>query len=81
MVATRLDIARRLGGLLCAAQQGGLSFADYSATTSVADGLEPLSPRKLASFFFPAGADQKSAQTEQSSKTSTSIHSRHKTTG
>ncbi len=81
MVATRLDIARRLGGLLCAAQQGGLSFADYSATTSVADGLEPLSPRKLASFFFPSGSDQKSARSEQSSQTSTSSHSRHKTTG
>lgn len=52
-VATRLDIARRLGGLLSAAQHGGLSFADCSSTASVADGLTPLSPRTLAGYFFP----------------------------
>lgn len=54
MVSTRLDIARRLGGLLAAAQQGGLAFADMSATASVADGFTPLSPRLLGSYFFPS---------------------------
>jgi flagellar biosynthesis protein FlhF len=77
MVATRLDMARRLGGLLAAAQQGGLAFADASTTPSVADGLEPLSPRKFGSFFFPNG---------QADRTdSRNLHhqspSRHKTTG
>ena len=52
-VATRVDIARRLGGLLSAAQHGGLAFADASATPSVADGLTALTPRVLAVYFFP----------------------------
>lgn len=55
-VATRLDIARRLGGLLSAAQHGGLAFADASATASVADGLTALTPRTLAGYFFPKTA-------------------------
>ena len=54
LLRTRVDIARRLGGLLAAAHQGGLSFADISATPQVADGLQPLSPRRLGSFFFPS---------------------------
>ncbi|OIN87298.1 MAG: hypothetical protein AUJ12_02755 [Alphaproteobacteria bacterium CG1_02_46_17] len=79
MVATRLDMARRLGGLLAAAQQGGLAFADASTTPSVADGLEPLSPRKFASFFFPPAKKE----TADDMRTSSSHHtpSRHKTTG
>lgn len=52
MVPTRLDIARRLGGLLTAAQQGGLAFADSCFTPNVADGIEALSPRRLTSYFF-----------------------------
>lgn len=55
-IPTRLDIARRLGGLLSAAQHGGLSFADASVSASVADGLIPLSPRRLAGYFFPKDA-------------------------
>lgn len=53
-VATRLDIARRLGGLLSAAQHGGLSFADVTFSAGVADGIESLSPRRLAGYFFPS---------------------------
>ena len=54
LLATRVDIARRLGGLLSAAHQGNLAFADVSATPQVADGLQALSPRRLGSLFFPA---------------------------
>ncbi|MEC7576834.1 MAG: GTPase, partial [Pseudomonadota bacterium] len=39
MLTTRLDVARRLGGLLNAAHEGGLSFAEMSDTPQVADGL------------------------------------------
>ncbi|MBL8641782.1 MAG: GTPase [Alphaproteobacteria bacterium] len=52
-VATRLDIARRLGGLLSAAQHGGLAFSEASGTASVADGLMPLTARSLTGYFFP----------------------------
>jgi flagellar biosynthesis protein FlhF len=54
LLPTRVDIARRLGGLLAAAHQGNLSFSDISATPQVADGLQALSPRRLGAYFFPA---------------------------
>ena len=52
MLATRLDIARRLGGLLSGAQQGGLSFCDISFTPKVTDGLAKLDASTLASFLM-----------------------------
>ena len=54
LLPTRVDIARRLGGLLAAAHQGSLSFSDISSTPQVADGLQPLSPRRLGNYFFPS---------------------------
>lgn len=53
MIPTRVDIARRLGGLLSAASQGGLAFADASNTPKVADGLLPLDPKSLANLLMP----------------------------
>lgn len=53
LVATRLDIARRLGGLLSAAHHGNLSFADASNTPKVADGLVALSPKTLSGLLMP----------------------------
>ncbi len=76
-VATRLDIARRLGGLLSAAQHGGLAFADATATPSVADGLTPLTPRILAGYFFP----KSSSTTTDSLRKPTLQSSRKKSTG
>ena len=46
LLPTRLDIARRFGGLLAAAHHGSLIFADASHNAKVADGLIPLSPVK-----------------------------------
>lgn len=54
LIPTRIDVARRLGGLLSAAAQGSLAFADLSATPKVADGLSPLSPRGLSELLMPA---------------------------
>jgi flagellar biosynthesis protein FlhF len=55
VIATRLDIARRLGGLLSAAHYGGMAFADASNTPKVADGLFALDPRSLAALLMPSG--------------------------
>jgi flagellar biosynthesis protein FlhF len=54
LLASRVDIARRLGGLLSAAQQGQLAFTDAANTPKVADGLTPLSPRGLAKLLIPS---------------------------
>lgn len=53
LLPTRVDIARRLGGLLGAAHHGSMIFADASHTPKVADGLIPLSPQRLAQLLLP----------------------------
>lgn len=53
IIATRIDVTRRLGGLFAAAHQGGLHFANASNTPQVAEGMVALSPRQLASWLMP----------------------------
>lgn len=53
LIPTRVDVARRLGALLSAAHQGGLTFAEVSSTAKVADGLSPLTPTKLTQLLMP----------------------------
>ena len=53
ILPTRVDIARRLGSLLAAAHQGGLSFSDVSATPKVAQGLSHISPKSLSNLLVP----------------------------
>ena len=53
LIATRLDIARRLGGILAAVDAGRLTFAEVGIGTNVADGLGPLNPVSLARLLLP----------------------------
>ncbi len=48
LIATRLDQARRLGGVLSAAQAGRLALAEAGIGPGAADGLAPLTPKLLA---------------------------------
>lgn len=48
MVATRLDLARRLGGVLAAAAAGKLALTEAGVGPGAADGLIPLTPDWLA---------------------------------
>lgn len=50
---TRLDIARRLGGLLSAATKASLAFTDASNTPMVAGGLLTLTPQSLTTLLLP----------------------------
>ena len=52
MISTRLDIARRLGGLLAAAQKGGMSFCNISYSPKVTDGISTLDATGLAGFLM-----------------------------
>ena len=45
LVATRLDLARRLGGVLAAAEGGGLTMVEAGTGPGAADGLVALTPR------------------------------------
>lgn len=77
LLPTRLDIARRLGGIASAAHQGGLSFSDAGTAAQVADGLTPLTPRVLANYFMP----NKTASTISEQAKSTSTKRRTRRTG
>ena len=48
LVATRLDLARRLGGVLTAAQAGRLSLTEAGTGPGASDGLVPMTPDFLA---------------------------------
>ncbi len=48
LVATRLDLSRRLGGVLAAAASGGFALAEAGTGPGAADGLAPLTPESLA---------------------------------
>ena len=47
-IATRLDAARRYSSIIMAARPGFLSFAAFSRSPYVADGLEPATPLSVA---------------------------------
>ena len=63
LIPTRLDFARRLGGLLSAADRAALSFTDASHTSQVADGTTQLSAEKLAAMLLPAAIRAKGETT------------------
>lgn len=53
MIATRLDTARRFGGLLSAAAAGRLDLSAVSASPHIGDPLLPVNPVALARMFLP----------------------------
>jgi flagellar biosynthesis protein FlhF len=53
MVATRLDVARRLGGILAAAEAGGFALGGFAASPAVLDALEPFAALGLARRLLP----------------------------
>ncbi|CCQ73044.1 hypothetical protein [Magnetospira sp. QH-2] len=53
LLVTRLDMTRRLGSLISAAQGGRLKFSNVSTTPQVADGLSALNPMALARLIVP----------------------------
>lgn len=64
MIATRLDMTRRFGGLLAAAAAGQMAFADVGISPFVADGLAAINPVSLARLLapVPAGSAEKTAE-------------------
>ncbi len=53
MIATRLDTARRFGGLLSAAAAGRLDLSAVSESPHIGDPLLPVNPVALARMFLP----------------------------
>jgi flagellar biosynthesis protein FlhF len=57
LLVTRLDIVRRLGGLLAAAEAGGYDIVGGSVTPHFTYGLRPLTPMVLARRLLSAALD------------------------
>ncbi len=53
IIPTRLDMSRRIGGILAAADQAGLTFIGAGHSASVADGLLDLTALELARLLLP----------------------------
>jgi flagellar biosynthesis protein FlhF len=53
IIPTRLDFARRMGGILCAADKAELAFTAGSHTPQVANGILTLGPDALAALLMP----------------------------
>jgi flagellar biosynthesis protein FlhF len=56
LVATRFDLARRIGSVLAAAHAGRLAPAEAGISPAVADGLVPLTPDFLAARLLCTGS-------------------------
>lgn len=56
LVATRLDVSRRLGAVLAAADAGGLALAEAGIGPGAADGLVPMTPDLLADRLLASTA-------------------------
>lgn len=54
MVITKLDSAKRLGGVVAAALGNDIALASFSATPNVGKGLEPMTPKALSSQLLKA---------------------------
>jgi len=52
MIITQVDIARRVGGVLAAAEVSGLAFAQISTTPYLARGVVAATPQRLAQMIL-----------------------------
>jgi flagellar biosynthesis protein FlhF len=59
LIVTRIDTARRFGGVLSAAQAGGLALMAATASPNISDGLLPINPVSLARLLLPGNARSK----------------------
>ena len=57
LIATKLDISRRLGGVLSAADAGRLALAAAGVSPNIGDGLAPINPVSLARLILPDAAE------------------------
>lgn len=69
LLITRLDMVRRLGGILAAADASGLPFCDVSVTPDIASGLRTINPVSLARLLLPEEAHKASTHSERMQST------------
>jgi flagellar biosynthesis protein FlhF len=68
LVATKIDVARRYGGLLAAAEAGRLAFAGVGTSPEIASGLGTLRADQLCRLILPASRAESRAPGSADSK-------------
>lgn len=68
LVATKVDVARRYGGLLAAAEAGRLAFAGVGTSPEIASGLGTLRADQLCRLIMPASRGEPRAPGSADSK-------------
>ncbi len=53
LIATKIDLARRYGGILAAAETGPLAFAGFGTSPQIASGLAAARADRLCRLFLP----------------------------
>jgi flagellar biosynthesis protein FlhF len=61
LISTRLDTARRYGGILAAADAGKLAFAEMGVAPGIGDGLQVVGADALARLLLPESVVRSSA--------------------
>ena len=71
LMPSRLDSARRLGGIISAAHQGALLLTEAGSNPKVAEGFTALTPQSLATLLMPEikNASQNDKNTQNDRKT------------
>lgn len=62
MIPTRLDVARRLGGVLAAAAAAPFTLTNAGIGPGAADGMAPLTPELLAQYLTRSHASPKASE-------------------
>lgn len=65
LLITRLDMVRRLGGILAAADATGIPYCDVSVTPDIAASLRAINPVSLARLLLPEQARNTVNQSDQ----------------
>ena len=68
LVATKVDVARRYGGILAAAEAGQLAFAGVGTSPEIASGLGTLRADQLCRLILPASRAEPRAPGSAASK-------------
>lgn len=61
IIITKIDTARRYGGILTAAHAGNFAFSHFSRHAGAVDGLDPVTPERLAKILLHSNVTQKVA--------------------
>jgi flagellar biosynthesis protein FlhF len=68
LIATKVDLTRRYGGILAAAEAGRLAFAGFGTSPQIASGLAAPRPDRLCRLFLPDAGDSHGPTPAQNGK-------------